>query len=207
MTDTFYKYRRPLSSSYWKSPNNYDDFQNRRSHAITIQCCMEQYPLFRKLAENKKDFYIQEIERSCYNYTCKEADEKCIVKSWDNKKFVYIYNLKAYKVSRNLTWDKKIKNSYYLIDKITRGEFLDFKNIADMTEIELNPLKFKKINDSINIQRNQTIVKKCSKIHKCYVCGSEKTTEHKVFTRRCGDEDYTLKVRCEECFNEWNSEG
>ena len=28
MTDTFYKYRRPLPSVYWKKPNNYDESQN-----------------------------------------------------------------------------------------------------------------------------------------------------------------------------------
>ena len=63
MTDPFYKYRRPLPSVYWKKPNNYDEFHNRRSHAITIQCCTEQYPLFRNLPESKRNFYIKEIER------------------------------------------------------------------------------------------------------------------------------------------------
>jgi len=206
--DDFYRYRRPLSFDiFYKKPNNYDNYNNRRTHAIAIQCCMSQWPQFRQLSEKKQDLYIKEIESSCYNFSCLKADENYIIRSWDNDAFICIYNIISTKVQRNLLWDKNKKGSEYLINKITRGEFKNIQNIASMKECELCPQRLKKIEDSINKQKNQKIIKKYSKVHKCFKCKSEKTTERKVYISRAGDEDYTLKVRCEVCFNEWSSVG
>jgi hypothetical protein len=46
---------------------------------------------FKKLSREKQNYIIINLELSCYNETIKKADEKLIYKSWENEKFIYLY--------------------------------------------------------------------------------------------------------------------
>ena len=85
------------------------------------------------------------LEKGIYNYALKEADNRKIVKKWDNKFFVQIYlnHLKSILNNLNAKW----------IEEINNGSIQSHK-LAFMTHQEMLPEKWSKLIEDIRIKNN-----------------------------------------------------
>jgi len=136
------------------------------------------------------------IEKSIFNYSLKEADRHKILKKWDNPRFVRIYLDKLRSIMINLTST--------IIDKIENGS-LDAKNIGFLTHQELNPEKWEVLIQQ-KIKRDkckfEVNVEAATDTFTCRKCKSNKCTYYQMQTRSA-DEPMTTFVSCIECGNRW----
>jgi DNA-directed RNA polymerase subunit M/transcription elongation factor TFIIS len=195
----FYSNRIVLPGNYYKSAYN----NIRRARVIVIGCCLRNYGPFKDLHINKQEEHIRRIERSCYNHTCVSADKKNVPRNWQNTNFIILYNIIAYRVQKNLIYNKGDPGSDYLVKKIIDGT-IDVYSIGKMKSRDLRPSKTQELYDDIEKRKQQKIVKKYSTQHECFKCRGRKTTEVELQLRSL-DEGSTLIITCEmdNCNNVW----
>lgn len=136
------------------------------------------------------------LEKGIFNYTLKEADNRKIVKKWDNKFFVQIYlnHLKSILFNLNDKW----------INLINSGEIQSHK-LAFMTHQELN---FEKWSHMIEAKSKrdknkfETNLAASTDTFTCRKCKNNKCTYYQMQTRSA-DEPMTCYVNCLTCGNRW----
>ena len=137
------------------------------------------------------------LERGIFNYSIKMANERQVVKKWENRYFVEIYLSKLKTIYFNIV-DKKIQRR--LFSKNFKPHDLVF-----MSHQELSPDKWKDLVEAKK-KRDENIF--CPKIEAttddftCYRCKSKKCTYYQMQTRSA-DEPMTTFVSCLECGNRW----
>lgn len=137
------------------------------------------------------------LERGIFNYSIKMANERQVVKKWENRYFVEIYLSKLKTIYFNIV-DKKIQRR--LFSKNFKAHDLVF-----MSHQELSPDKWKDLVEAKK-KRDENIF--CPKIEAttddftCYRCKSKKCTYYQMQTRSA-DEPMTTFVSCLECGNRW----
>lgn len=170
-------------SIYNRKIPNIDEFR----HAISI-----------KLSEHLKNETIGlNLEKGIYNNCLKQADERNIVKKWDNPNFINLYleKLKTIYISlQNPEIYKDITSKKY-----RAHEF------AFMTHQEMLPQKWEEL---ISIKKIRDENKYIPKLEAstdnftCYKCKSKKCSYYQLQTRSA-DEPMTTFVSCLDCGNRW----
>lgn len=136
------------------------------------------------------------LEKGIFNYTLKEADQRKIVKKWDNKFFVQIYLNHLRSILNNLN-DK-------WIEEINSGNIQPHK-IAFMNHQELNHEIWKELIDAKSKRdknKFETTISAATDTFTCRKCKGNQCTYYQMQTRSA-DEPMTCYVNCLTCGNRW----
>jgi transcription elongation factor S-II len=136
------------------------------------------------------------LEKGIFNYALKEADQRKIVKKWDNKFFVQIYlnHLRSILNNLNEKW----------IQAINKDEIQAHK-LAFMTHQELNQeLWSEMIHAKSKRDKNKFEVNMAAATDTftCRKCKANQCTYYQMQTRSA-DEPMTTFVTCIPCGNRW----
>jgi DNA-directed RNA polymerase subunit M/transcription elongation factor TFIIS len=178
--------------------NNYCKL--RRSILILIAEIMQKNARFKALDREEQDNIIIEIELSCYNETIKKSDDKLIYKSWDNDKFIYLYQLSCNKITKNLDQNSEVKSDF-LINQILDKK-ININLIGSLTSDELCPDKSINIKNTLKLRNEQKLNYKTSTLYKCKNCG-KKEVKIQEYQGRSLDEGSNLSLTCNFCNFNW----
>jgi len=149
--------------------------------------------IFKKLNDEKASL---NLEKGIFNYTLKEADNRKIVKKWDNKFFVQIYLNHLRSILNNLN-DK-------WIETIVNGEVQSHK-LAFMTHQELDHDKWAELIEAKSKRdknKFETNVAAATDTFTCRKCKNNQCTYYQMQTRSA-DEPMTTFCQCICCGNRW----
>ena len=147
------------------------------------------------ILENEK--HSSNLEKGIFNYALKEANNRKVVKKWDNQYFVQIYLDRLRSIYLNL------KNPE-ILDQI-KNETIQAHTVAFMTHQEMRPEKWKElIEEKAKKDKNkfETNVEASTDTFTCRKCKSNKCTYYQMQTRSA-DEPMTTFVTCIECGQRW----
>ena len=136
------------------------------------------------------------LEKGIFNYSLKEAEQRKVLKKWDNNKFVKIY------LDRLRTVYLNLNNT--IIEQINSGT-IKVHLIAFMTHQEMAPERWSKlIETKIKRDKNkfETNVEAATDTFTCRKCKSKKCTYYQMQTRSA-DEPMTTFVTCIDCGSRW----
>ena len=145
--------------------------------------------------ENEK--HSSNLEKGIFNYALKEANNRKVVKKWDNQYFVQIYLDRLRSIYLNL------KNPE-IINQI-KNETIQAHTVAFMTHQEMRPDKWQElIEEKAKKDKNkfETNVEASTDTFTCRKCKSNKCTYYQMQTRSA-DEPMTTFVTCIECGQRW----
>jgi transcription elongation factor S-II len=145
----------------------------------------------------KNEKISENMEKGIFNYAITIADQKKIVKKWENTYFVQIYLDKLRVVYFNIT-DKN------LLRKIKK-KTIKAHEIAFMTHQEMKPKQWKKLLNDKKIKDENRYAPKLEAStdnFTCWKCKSKKCTYYQLQTRSA-DEPMTTFVTCLECGQRW----
>ena len=163
---------------------------------------IENPELFRSNIRNKIDEKLQNeknssnLEKGIFNYTLKEAEQRKIVKKWDNKYFIQIYLDRLRTVYTNL--------NDTIIEQITAGAIKPHI-VAFMTHQELNPDKWAALIDAKSkrdANKFETNIAAATDTFTCRKCKGNQCTYYQMQTRSA-DEPMTVYISCCNCGNRW----
>ncbi len=158
---------------------------------------------FRSNIRNKLNEFINNekiclnLEKGIYNYAIKQADERNIVKKWDNSYFVHIYVDRLRSIYINLKNDE-------LKQKLISKEFKAHE-LAFMTHQEMVPEKWKQLIEDKKIRDENKYAPKLEAStdnFTCRKCKSKECSYYQLQTRSA-DEPMTTFVTCLKCFSRW----
>jgi len=138
------------------------------------------------------------LEKGIFNYTLKEADNRKIVKKWDNKFFVQIYlsHLRSILTNLNDKWIDAINSGEIQSHKLAfmNHQELDYDRWAEMIDIKSKRDKNK---FEVNISAS-------TDTYTCRKCKNNKCTYYQMQTRSA-DEPMTCYISCVCCGNRWKT--
>ena len=134
------------------------------------------------------------LEKGIFNYSLKEADQRKIIKKWDNKLFIQIYlsHLKSILNNLNEEWIHEIRNGSIQAHKL-----------AFMTHQELNHAKWKDLIDAKSKRDKNKFEVHMSASTDTFTCRKckGKNCTHMAMQCRSADEPMTIFVTCIDCGN------
>ena len=139
------------------------------------------------------------LEKGVFNYAIKEANNKKLIKKWDNPSFVQVYLDHLRTIYINL------KNPN-IVQQIKNDE-IQPQTLAFMTHQEMNPthwkeqLDMKAKRDAAKFTNN---IKASTDMFTCKKCKSKKCTYYELQTRSA-DEPATIFVTCLDCGKNWKT--
>ena len=136
------------------------------------------------------------LEKGIFNYTLKEAEQRKIVKKWDNKHFVQIYLDHLRSIINNLKGE--------ILQQIN-NEIIKPHVIAFMTHQELCPNKWSELIEAkMKRDKNkfETNIAAATDTFTCRKCKANQCTYYQMQTRSA-DEPMTTFVTCIPCGNRW----
>jgi len=136
------------------------------------------------------------LEKGIFNYTLKEADQRKIVKKWDNKYFIQIYIDRLRTVYTNLNDN--------IVEQVTSGAIKPHI-VAFMTHQELNPDKWSALIDAKSkrdANKFETNIAAATDTFTCRKCKGNQCTYYQMQTRSA-DEPMTVYISCCNCGNRW----
>jgi transcription elongation factor S-II len=163
---------------------------------------MEKIKLFREnirkklyeILNNEKNSL--NLEKGIFNYSLKEADQRKIVKKWDNKQFMQIYVDRLRSIMINLKGD--------ILKEINEGTIKPHK-VAFMTHQELSPERWASLIE-IKTKRDknkfETNMSAATDVFTCRKCKGNQCTYYQMQTRSA-DEPMTTFVTCLLCTTRW----
>ncbi len=134
------------------------------------------------------------LEKGIFNYTLKEAEQRKIVKKWDNKQFVIIYQSHLRSILKNLS-DK-------LIAEVNDGS-LQVHKIAFMNHQELDYGRWRELIDAKSKRdknKFETTMAASTDTFTCRKCKGKNCTFY-LQQVRSSDEPMTCYVTCLDCSN------
>ena len=137
------------------------------------------------------------LEKGIYNKTLEVAEEKNIVKKWENVYFTQIYFDKLRTIHYNL------KNPE-IMELIAKHKIKPHV-LAFMTHQEILPEKWQQLIDELKIQNQNKYTPKIEAStdnYTCYKCKSKECSHYELQTR-CADEPMTIFVTCINCGTRW----
>jgi len=149
---------------------------------------------FNDLLQNEKNSL--NLEKGIFNYTLKEAEQRKIVKKWDNKQFVLIYLDHLRSIMANLKPD--------ILAQISDGTIKP-QVVAFMTHQELSPEKWDKLIDAKSKRdknKFETNMSAATDVFTCRKCKGNQCTYYQMQTRSA-DEPMTTFVTCILCSARW----
>jgi len=147
-----------------------------------------------EIIENEKT--VNNLEKGIFNYALKEADQRKIVKKWDNAYFVQIYLDRLRSIMSNLKGDvlESIK------DRSVKAHIVAF-----MTHQELCPEKwsaFIEAKSKRDKNKFETNISAATDTFTCRKCKGNQCTYYQMQTRSA-DEPMTTFCNCIICGNRW----
>jgi transcription elongation factor S-II len=147
-----------------------------------------------EVLENEKT--TNNLEKGVFNYALKEADQRKIVKKWDNAYFVQIYLDRLRSIMSNLKGDvlKSIK------DGSVKAHIVAF-----MTHQELCPEKWSALIEAKSKRdknKFETNISAATDTFTCRKCKGNQCTYYQMQTRSA-DEPMTTFCNCIICGNRW----
>jgi DNA-directed RNA polymerase subunit M/transcription elongation factor TFIIS len=149
-----------------------------------------------KFSENEScDNHAINLEIGIFNYSVREATNKKIVKSWENKHFQQLYIDRLRSIYFNLT--PKIISR--ILEKTLKPQ--DF---AFMTHQEFCPEKWEELITKKHKRENsQNVSRQCpTDLFTCKKCSS-KNCSYSELQIRSADEPATLFISCLDCGKHW----
>lgn len=146
-----------------------------------------------------KQAYAVNLEKGIHNWCLQEANNRKIVKKWDNPFFVQIYLDHLRSVYVNL-------KNHKLVEQVESGE-IKSHTIAFMTHQEMQPerwdelIKAKVIRDKNKYEQQ---IEASTDTFTCRKCKSKRCTYYQLQTRSA-DEPMSIFVTCIECGNRWKT--
>jgi transcription elongation factor S-II len=144
-----------------------------------------------------------DIEKGIYNKTIKFADEKNIIKKWENTIFTQMYKQFAIQVFTNLSKEAYVKN-VRLFDRLISGEFHPYE-LATMDAQYLFPEHWKPFIDEKS-KRDRVLFEINKEMatdeYKCSRCQKRECSFYQLQTRSA-DEPMTTFVTCLNCGKRW----
>ena len=140
--------------------------------------------LFTKILNN--DRYGTNIEKGIYNSSIIKANEKNIIKKWENPHFVNLYIDKFRTIYYNIKNEK-------VIEKILNKEIKSY-NLACLTHQEILPDKWNKLIKELKIKNDNKYTPKIEAStddYECYKCMSDEKTKALKENRLANREEYT----------------
>ena len=136
------------------------------------------------------------LEKGVFNYSLKEADQRKVIKKWDNHLFVQIYLSHVRSIMANLSAD--------ILQKIEEGT-LKPHQVAFMTHHELNYKKWEKMIEAKMKRDKNKFEVNMSASTDTFTCRKCKGNQCVFYTQqvRCADEPETIFVTCLSCGNRW----
>jgi transcription elongation factor S-II len=138
------------------------------------------------------------LEKGIFNYTLKEADQRKIVKKWDNKFFVQIYlnHLKSILQNLNDKWIEEINNGKIQAHKFV---FMNHQEFNHEKWSELIDAKSKRDKNKFEVN-----ISSATDTFTCRKCKGKKCTYY-LQQVKCSDEPMTVFVQCIDCGNRWKT--
>jgi transcription elongation factor S-II len=147
-----------------------------------------------KILENEKT--TNNLEKGIFNYALKEADQRKIVKKWDNAYFVQIYLDRLRSIMSNLKGD--------VLESIKDGS-VKAHIVAFMTHQELCPEKWSALIEAKSKRdknKFETNISAATDTFTCRKCKGNQCTYYQMQTRSA-DEPMTTFCNCIICGNRW----
>ena len=144
----------------------------------------------------KNEKYSSNLEKGIYNFALKEANNRRVVKKWDNPYFVQIYVDHLRSVYMNL-------NNKDILRMLEKGEIKPHE-IAFMTHQEMRPDIWKELIEakSKRDMAAQSQMEASTDTFTCRKCKQNKCTYYLAQTKSA-DEPMTCYVQCVNCGNRW----
>jgi transcription elongation factor S-II len=149
---------------------------------------------FNAFLENEKNSI--NLEKGIFNYSLKEAEQRKIIKKWDNKGFVQIYLDRVRSIFINLKED--------VLKHIKDGSIKPHI-VAFMTHQELYPEKWSKLIEAKTKRdknKFETNIAAATDTFTCRKCKGNQCTYYQMQTRSA-DEPMTVYISCCLCGNRW----
>lgn len=185
----------PLSIYYDKQYNKL-----RNCELLLIANIFQSNKSSNKLNINELTKIVIAIELSCYNRTLTESNELLIIQEWTNPKFEFLYRANVSRITKNLDYESEV-NDNYLINQILNNN-INIDNIANLSTIELCPIKSKNIIDKLYERSQQKLTFKTSSMYKCKNCGKKEVTMQEIMMRSL-DEGTNFSLQCNWCSYRW----
>ena len=168
------------------------------------QIKINNHEVFRSNIKNKLNDIIQNekmssnLEKGIFNYSLNEANNKKVVKKWDNSHFVQIYIDRMRSIVYNLNTNNK------LLEQI-KNETIKSQDVAFMTHYEMCPEKWKDMliaKSEKDKGKFETNIEASTDTFTCRKCKGNKTTYYQLQIRSA-DEPATTFISCIDCGNKW----
>lgn len=159
--------------------------QNPDEFRTNIRGKLQPIVIDEKLATN--------LEKGIYNFAIKEANNRKIIKKWENPHFSQLYLDRLRSIYINL------KNEA-LLDHLKNGE-ISPQSLAFMTHQEMNPDRWRiLIDQKMKRDANKFTdnIRASTDMFTCKKCKSKRTTYYELQTRSA-DEPATIFVTCLDC--------
>ena len=146
---------------------------------------------------------VKNIETGIFNSCIREADNRGIIKKWENLHFVNLYIRKAMSIYSNLNPESYIENKN-LLDKINNKEIGAY-DLAFLEHTDLMPERWNEILDrkkKIDKNKYERRTEIATDLYRCGGCGQRKCTYFQLQTRSA-DEPMTTFVTCINCGKRW----
>jgi transcription elongation factor S-II len=146
------------------------------------------------IIKNEKN--TSNLEKGIFNYTLKEADQRKIVKKWDNSYFVQIYLDRLRSIMSNLKGE--------VLENVKDGS-VKAHIVAFMTHQELYPEKWSALIEAKSKRdknKFETNIAAATDTFTCRKCKGNQCTYYQMQTRSA-DEPMTCYISCCICGNRW----
>jgi transcription elongation factor S-II len=163
---------------------------------------IENPELFRSNIKNKLNEILKNeknssnLEKGVFNYSLKEADQRKIVKKWDNKHFIQVYVDRLRSIMTNLNEE--------ILEQINDGTIKPHI-VAFMTHQEMSPKKWSALIDAKSKRdknKFEVNMSAATDTFTCRKCKGNQCTYYQMQTRSA-DEPMTVFVQCIPCGNRW----
>jgi transcription elongation factor S-II len=151
-----------------------------------------------KLCPSFSQRMAENMERSIYNYSLKDAGERNIVKKWDNTSFVQLY------LDRLRAFYLNVKGSPEFRARLISQE-IKAHEVGGLTHQDMAPAKWQKLIDEKKIRDENKYAPKLEAStdnFTCRKCKSKKCSYYQLQTRSA-DEPMTTFVTCLDCGSRW----
>jgi transcription elongation factor S-II len=147
-----------------------------------------------EILKNEKN--SSNLEKGVFNYSLKEADQRKIVKKWDNKHFIQLYVDRLRSIMTNLNGE--------ILEQINDGTIKPHI-VAFMTHQEMCPKKWSPLIDAKSKRdknKFEVNMSAATDTFTCRKCKGNQCTYYQMQTRSA-DEPMTVFVQCIPCGNRW----
>ena len=146
---------------------------------------------------DKAEKHATNLEKGIHNWALKEADNRKIVKKWDNPYFIQLYIDHLRSIFINL------KNEH-LVAQVDNGE-IKSHTIAFMTHQEMKPEKWEKLIAAKSLRDKNKYEQTVEAMTDTFTCRKCKSKKCSYYFMQCksSDEPMTCFISCLNCATRW----